>query len=50
MYTEVFAIIDPSQNFCHTIESEEFIFGVTEPALNTNFLAFKAVYYEYKNV
>ena len=38
---EVFAIIDPSQNFCQTIESEEFIFGVNEPALNTIFLLLK---------
>ena len=38
---EVFAIIDPSQNFCQTIESEEFIFGVKEPALNTIFLLLK---------
>ena len=38
---EVFAIIDPSRNVCQTIESEEFIFGVKEPALNTIFLLLK---------
>ena len=41
MYTEVFAIIDPSQNFCQTIEFKEFIFGIKEPVLNTIFLFLK---------